>query len=157
MKLTFVAFRSILFAGGFLYLWAWVAVSLRQYDTSPLPPWTRILGVLTFGAGLALAVWCIAMFVVRGHGTPAPFDAPRKLVAAGPYRYIRNPMYVGGGLTLLGFGLLEASPSIVVFAPVWWSFFHLLVLLYEEPVLRAKFGSDYEEYCRRTPRWLPRL
>ena len=104
-----------------------------------------------------LALWCLVVFVVRGHGTPAPFDAPRKLVAIGPYRYIRNPMYVGGGLALLGFGLLQTSPSIVLFVPVWWLLFHVMVLVYEEPVLRAKFGSDYDDYCRRIPRWIPSL
>src|SRR6185295_18008860 len=100
---------------------------------------------------------CIATFIVRGRGTPAIFDAPRRLVAAGPYRYVRNPMYIGGALLLLGFGLIEGSPSIALFVPVWILLFHLLVVFYEERTLRAKFGPDYEAYCRRTPRWLPRI
>jgi hypothetical protein len=54
-------------------------------------------------------------------------------------------------------GLDQRSPSIVLFVPAWWVLFHLLVILYEEPVLRSKFGRDYEAYCRRTPRWIPRL
>jgi protein-S-isoprenylcysteine O-methyltransferase Ste14 len=159
--MTFVALRSLVFAAGFLWLWAWVALSLRQYDNTiaggRLPAWTGVLGIAVFGVGSTFAAWCIGAFVLRGRGTPAPFDAPRKLVIAGPYRYIRNPMYIGGGLALLGFGLIESSPAIVLFVPMWWVFFHFLVLVYEEPVLRAKFLHDYEEYCRRTPRWIPRL
>jgi protein-S-isoprenylcysteine O-methyltransferase Ste14 len=161
MKLAFVALRAMVFASGFVWLWAWVAVTLRRYDNVALermlPPWTGAFGVAVLIIGLTLAVWCIATFVVRGHGTPAPFDPPRKLVAAGPYRHVRNPMYVGGGLVLLAFGIIQASPAIVLFVPVWWLLFHLFVVLYEEPVLRAKFGRDYEEYCRRTPRWIPRM
>jgi hypothetical protein len=121
------------------------------------PAWSGALGLPLLGAGLALAISCIVVFVLRGQGTPAPFDSPRKLVAVGPYRYMRNPMYTGGVLALLGFGLLQASPSMVVFVPVWWLLFHFLVLLYEEPLLRAKFGRDYENYCRQTPRWVPRF
>ena len=66
-------------------------------------------------------------------------------------------MYIGGALLLLGFGLYQRSPSIVLFVPIWWLLFHLVVVLYEEATLRGKFGPDYDEYCRRTPRWIPLL
>ncbi len=65
-------------------------------------------------------------------------------------------MYIGGALLLLGFGLYQRSPSIVLFVPAWWLLAHLLVVFYEEAHLRSKFGPDYDEYCRRTPRWIPR-
>ena len=93
---------------------------------------------------------------MRGHGTPALFDAPRRLVGAGPYRFVRNPMYIGGALLLLGFGLDRQSPSIILFVPAWWLLFHLLVVFYEETALRGRFGADYLAYCRRTSRWIPR-
>jgi protein-S-isoprenylcysteine O-methyltransferase Ste14 len=161
MKLAFVAVRATVFSSGFMLMWALFAGALREYDRGALegllPAWSGSLGLPVISIGLTLALWCVVVFVVRGHGTPAPFDAPRKLVAIGPYRYIRNPMYVGGGLALLGFGLLQTSPSIVLFVPVWWLLFHVMVLVYEEPVLRAKFGSDYDDYCRRIPRWIPSL
>lgn len=160
MKLTFVALRSILFAAGFLSLWTWVAVLLRRFDSlvgGTLPAPSRALGFGVLALGASLVTWCMGAFVVRGRGTPALFDSPRRLVAVGPYRYIRNPMYVGGTLLLLGFGLQQRSPSILLFVPFWWLLFHLLVIVIEEAVLRNKFGPDYEEYCRRTPRWFPRL
>jgi protein-S-isoprenylcysteine O-methyltransferase Ste14 len=161
MMLTFVALRSAVFAGGFLWLWAWVALSLRPYDAVlgrplPLPEWSSAAGWLALIGGGIVVAWCIGVFVVQGRGTPALFDAPRKLVARGPYRYVRNPMYIGAALLLLGFGLYQRSPSIVLFVPAWWLLFHALVVFYEEVTLREKFGPDYEKYCRCTPRWIPR-
>jgi protein-S-isoprenylcysteine O-methyltransferase Ste14 len=131
---------------------------LRRFDLAlggPLPAWTDALGLPLLAVGGSVALWCIGTFVVQGHGTPAPFDAPRRFVAAGPYRYARNPMYIGGALLLLGLGLDQSSPAIVLFVPAWWMLCHLLVILYEEPVLRSKFGCDYDAYCQRTPRWIP--
>lgn len=160
MKVTFLALRTVLYASGFLWLWAWVAELLRPFDDvlgGRLPGWSREAGLCALVAGGAVTAWCLCAFVVRGRGTPALFDAPRRLVAWGPYRYARNPMYIGGALLLLGFGLYQRSPSIVLFVPVWWLLFHLLVVLYEEQTLRSKFGPDYDEYCRQTPRWIPRF
>lgn len=158
MNLAFVALRSVVFASGFLWLWAWVTRFLRPFDEvlgGLLPEWSRPAGFPVLAFGGVVAAWCIGAFIVRGRGTPALFDAPRRLVAVGPYRYARNPMYIGGALLLLGFGLYQRSPAIVLFVPAWWLLFHLLVVLYEEAALRSKFGPDYDEYCRRTPRWIP--
>ena len=107
--------------------------------------------------GLALALGCAATFVVAGEGTPAPFDPPRKFVAKGPYRYVRNPMYIGGFTALVGLGLYWRSPSVLILAVAWWMLFALFVLAVEEPMLRSKFGEEYHTYCRTVPRWLPRL
>lgn len=67
-------------------------------------------GVLVLLGG-SLALWCILTFVFVGRGTPAPFDPPRRLVTRGPYRVVRNPMYLGAGLTLLGAALFYGSPT----------------------------------------------
>src|SRR5262245_61539400 len=99
MKLSFVALRSAVFAAGFLGLWTWVALRLRPYDSllgGPLPPWSRPAGYAALALGGIVAAWCIGAFVIRGHGTPALFDAPQRLVGVGPYRFVRNPMYIGG-------------------------------------------------------------
>lgn len=157
---AFTTLRAAVATFAFLSFWMWVALPLRRFDEGlrgPLAPWTQILGWALLVVGGAVAAWCIGTFVVRGRGTPAPFDAPRRLVAVGPYRYARNPMYVGGALLLMGLGFFERSPSIVLSVPAWWLLFHLLVIVYEEPVLRSKFGQDYKQYCERTTRWLPRL
>jgi len=160
VSIVSLVLRTALYAAGFLWLWAWVAQRLRPFDDSlggPLPEWCAAAGTAAMAAGAIVTVWCVGGFVVSGRGTPALFDAPRRLVAWGPYRHTRNPMYIGGALLLMGFGLFERSPSIVVFVPAWWLMFHLLAVFYEEKILRVKFGADYDDYCRRTPRWIPRL
>jgi len=161
MKSLFIALRSAVFGANFVLLWGWVAWSLhRRYDTTlrfPLPEWTRVLGIALLASGGALALACIMTFVTRGEGTPAPFDPPRKFVAVGPYKFVRNPMYIGGCIVLFGFGLYERSPAIPLFALPWLLFAHLFVILYEEPHLRATFGALYDAYCLSVRRWLPRL
>jgi protein-S-isoprenylcysteine O-methyltransferase Ste14 len=145
----------------FVCLWTWVVILVRPLDSlfppRELPAWIGILAFVVIAAGGMLAAWCVTAFTLQGRGTPAPFDPPRRLVAVGPYRWIRNPMYIGGGLVLLGFGLLLKSPSIVLLVPMWLLLFHLFVVLYEERALRGKFGREYDDYCRRTPRWIPRF
>jgi protein-S-isoprenylcysteine O-methyltransferase Ste14 len=113
-------------------------------------------GLITVGGG-ALAVWCILSFVVIGRGTPAPFDPPRRLVVRGPYRYVRNPMYLGAGLALAGAALFYQSSAILAYAGVFLVLLHLFVVGYEEPTLRRTFGQDYEAYCRQVRRWWPGL
>jgi protein-S-isoprenylcysteine O-methyltransferase Ste14 len=161
MKMALTALRAMVFGTGFILLWGWVALGvLHGYDSTlgfALPTWTRALGIVSMMAGGTLALACVATFVIRGEGTPAPFDPPRKFVAVGPYRLVRNPMYIGGFTVLLGFGLYEGSPAIVLFALPWLLGAHLFVILYEEPHLRAIFGAPYEEYCRSVQRWLPRF
>jgi protein-S-isoprenylcysteine O-methyltransferase Ste14 len=111
MKTLLIALRAAVFGSGFALLWGWAAWSLhRRYDSTfgfALPEWTCPLGIALLAAGGVLALACITAFVIRGEGTPAPFDPPRKFVAVGPYRFVRNPMYIGGFLALLGFGLYE--------------------------------------------------
>jgi protein-S-isoprenylcysteine O-methyltransferase Ste14 len=114
------------------------------------------LGIAMMVAGGVVAFACVATFVTRGEGTPAPFDPPRKFVAAGPYQFVRNPMYIGGFTVLLGFGLYQQSPTILAFTLPWLLCAHLFVILYEEPRLRATFGTPYEAYCHSVRRWLPR-
>lgn len=117
----------------------------------------QVAGMLATAIGGALAVWCVLAFVVVGHGTPAPFDPPRRLVARGPYRYVRNPMYLGATIALAGAALFYGSPALAVYAAVFLIAMHAFVVLYEEPTLRASFGQEYERYCDEVRRWWPRL
>jgi protein-S-isoprenylcysteine O-methyltransferase Ste14 len=159
MRVLFDALRSLVYMTGFLFLWGYLALWVRKYDAAfgvALPAWTRPIGIACMALGAAIAFTCVGTFVVRGRGTPAPFDAPRKLVAVGIYRWVRNPMYLGGFLMMLGLALYETSISILLFSSVFWIAANLFVHFYEEPVLRKKFNGSYEDYCRAVSRWLPR-
>lgn len=158
VKQAWVALRAIVYSGGFVLLWYWAAVVARRYDPElgiTLPGSLRPLGFVLAIAGALLCLSCIATFVSRGEGTPAPFDAPRRFVAAGPYRYVRNPMYIGGIAVLAGAGLVLGSLSILLLALAFWALVHLLVWLYEEPTLEHQFGESYTEYKRQVHRWWP--
>ena len=160
MKTLFVALRSVVYASGFLFLWGWAAVSVRRFDPAlglTLPPWLRVPGIILMAFGVVVGLACIASFITRGRGTPAPFDAPREFVAVGPYRFCRNPMDVGGAAMLSGFGLYARSPSVLLLAAGMTALAHAFVVLYEEPTLRKTFGQTYVDYCRGVRRWLPRL
>jgi protein-S-isoprenylcysteine O-methyltransferase Ste14 len=108
---------------------------------------------------LALPVFVdfLVRFVREGRGTPAPGADPERLVTSGTFRYVRNPGYLGVLGLILGQSLLFASAAVLAHAAIMALAFHVFVVVHEEPHLRRKFGSDYEEYQRRVPRWLPRL
>ena len=116
----------------------------------------RYFGMLPLLIGIAIYVWCAWDFTFAGKGTPAPFDPPKELVVRGLYRYVRNPMYVGIVSILLGEALLFASWSLFAYTAFAFIFYSLVVVLYEEPALRHKFGESYREYCKRVRRWIPR-
>jgi len=118
--------------------------------------WLAAIGVVLVGAGWSALLWCARDFAVRGRGTLAPVDPPRALVTRGLYEYVRNPMYVGVLVALLGHAALFGSRSILIYAIVMALAFHTTITLYEEPKLAQSFGSSYEEYRARVPRWIPR-
>ena len=121
----------------------------------PLPSiW--LIGLLPFCAGVILYFWCAGAFTFIGRGTPAPIDAPVFLVRSGPYRWVRNPMYIGVLSVLLGEAILFHSLSLVWCVLLAGTAVHLFVVFYEEPSLRRRFGESYETYLRTVPRWLPR-
>lgn len=115
----------------------------------------QVIGMIVGTLGAFIALWCIFTFSFVGKGTPAPFDPPRRLVIRGPYRFVRNPMYIGAGLALAGASLFYQSIFLLGYAGVFLFLCHLFVLWYEEPTLRRTFGSEYEMYCRKVQRWWP--
>jgi protein-S-isoprenylcysteine O-methyltransferase Ste14 len=158
MGTVFIAARAVVFAVAFMGGWLWVVLRVqplsREYDVA-LPIWITVPGV---GLGLAGAlgiIVCVAVFVVRGRGTPAIFDAPQRFVGVGPYKYVRNPMYLGAVATFLGVGLSVRSLAVLAFAGAWFLMIHAVVVFIEEPGLRRRFGGTYEAYCQRVSRWMP--
>jgi protein-S-isoprenylcysteine O-methyltransferase Ste14 len=136
----------------------WIALDVRVFDQDiggPLPQWTEIPGIMLMILGGGLALVCLAVFVMRGRGTAAPFDPPMQFVAVGPYRFVRNPMYIGGLAVLFGFGLYLHSPSVLVFAVVVVFALQIFVVYFEERDLERRFGESYLEYKNSVNRWLP--
>ena len=115
----------------------------------------QVAGMVIGAAGGAVALWCIFTFAAIGKGTPAPFDPPRQLVIQGPYRFVRNPMYIGAGLALAGAALFYESLPLLGYAGLFLVATHLFVVCYEEPRLRRTFGLEYEAYCSEVRRWWP--
>ena len=107
-------------------------------------------------AGAAVYLDCAWNFAIVGLGTPAIIDPPKRLVAKGLHRRVRNPMYVGVISIVFGESILFRLFDLVAYALILCLMFHLFVVFYEEPTLRKKFGADYEEYCKAVPRWIPR-
>lgn len=137
----------------------WVPWTLCRWRMAPpllgLFP-LRIIGVLLIAVGLPVLLDSFARFALQGLGTPAPIAPPRHLVVTGLYRYVRNPMYVAVLSLIFGQGLFFGSVRVLEYGLAVWLGFHLFVLLYEEPTLRAKFGDEYSEFCANVRRWIPR-
>lgn len=134
---------------------SWSTWDLRWTDTA-VAPLGQFAGSLLFLAGFGLFAWCVTLFARVGKGTLAPWDPTRRLVAAGPYRYVRNPMISGVAAMLLGEALFFGSVQVAAWAIVVILVNHVYFVVSEEPGLERRFGADYAEYKRRVPRWLPR-
>ena len=104
--------------------------------------------------GEAIRIWGVGY---AGSSTRTRGDAVSELVVAGPFRYLRNPLYVGNILLYTAcavlFGFLYLSIAVFVFSYLQYSF----IIAYEEELLERKFGEQYRQYKARVPRWFPTL
>lgn len=117
----------------------------------------RAAGAVLLGCGLAALVDCFARFALEGRGTPAPVAPTERLVASGLYRHVRNPMYVAVLAVVLGQALWLGNRGLLAYSALLAAAFHAFVVLYEEPALRRRHGSDYVLYASAVRRWWPRL
>lgn len=137
--------------GGVLIPW-WILTSTgATLEGAGLP------GIAVIAVGVGLDLWCLRNFAAVGQGTPGPWDAPRHLVAVGPFRWVRNPIYLGALTVVLGEAWLFLSALLMVYVVAMAIVFHLFVIGYEEPTLLHRFGETYSAYVRAVPRWIPRL
>ncbi|HEX9075170.1 MAG TPA: methyltransferase [Anaerolineae bacterium] len=148
--------RNILFtvvvpgAGAIWVPW-WI---LTRAGATPVPVVWPAVAFIAVGA--ALYFYCLWFFAMVGRGTPGPWDAPRRLVAVGPYRWVRNPIYIAALFVIVGEAWLFLSLPLLEYAGAAAIIVHLFVIGYEEPTLRRRFGETYGEYLRTVPRWIPR-
>ena len=154
MKWTNALIRSVIWLGGaglYAYLKKPAGISVLDVRTDA-PGW---FGLGLLGAGFALHCW--SNVVLAGHDPARGQSAT--LAATGPFRFVRNPIYLAGITMLAGIGLLYGPwhPGDLVLPVALFVYFHLAVVRVEEPALHRQFGVSYVDYCQRVPRWLPRL
>jgi protein-S-isoprenylcysteine O-methyltransferase Ste14 len=118
------------------------------------PPQYIAVAIGLVAGGTLLLLWCVREFYVVGRGTLAPWAPPQHLVTTGPYRFSRNPMYLGVTTILLGWSALWSSRTLLAYAVTVLCAFHLRVLLSEEPRAARHFGAEWQEYAARVPRWI---
>jgi protein-S-isoprenylcysteine O-methyltransferase Ste14 len=123
----------------------------------PVAGLLSLAGATVIVLGALIYFLCAWEFAVRGLGTPAPIAPTKFLVVSGLHRYVRNPMYLGVALAILGQAILYRSLHVAEYGILMLLVAHCFVILYEEPTLRRQFGDSYEKYRRSVPRWIPRL
>jgi protein-S-isoprenylcysteine O-methyltransferase Ste14 len=139
----------------------WILRAWSEWDTrwiggTVAAALAHVAGIALFLFGLALFTWCVSLFARVGQGTLAPWDPTRRLVAVGPYQYVRNPMITAVVAMLLGEALHLGSRVVAVWAATFLVFNHIYFALLEEPGLERRFGAAYVEYKAAVPRWIPR-
>jgi protein-S-isoprenylcysteine O-methyltransferase Ste14 len=139
---------------------SWVLARYAATDTrwpTPMIAWPmRALGAIVLLGGLLLLAWCVSLFARVGQGTLAPWDPTRRLVAVGPYQYVRNPMITGVAGILAGEALITGSRALAIWLLAFVAINFTYFVLVEEPGLARRFGAPYLEYKERVPRWIPR-
>ena len=147
-----LVFTIVVPGAGGVYV-PWLILSRHDGQLPAVAAWYAVPVII---AGLCLYAWCVFAFGNTGRGTPGLWDAPRRLVATGPFAYVRNPIYLAALLIVSGEAWLFLSPGLLLYAAALAVAFHVFIVGYEEPRLRARFGEPYVAYCRVVSRWRPR-
>src|SRR5262245_26429581 len=155
-------FRAVVIVAAILCVIGWLTGYLRPLDASlgvELPAWVQVPGIVAFVAGATLMLICAAMLSTRGIGSLGGEEwfMPREFVATGPFRFVRNPMSLGGAFFLPGIALWHRSAFGLGLAAALFLLFHLVVVYLEEPGLEKRFGDSYREYRRNVRRYMPRM
>jgi protein-S-isoprenylcysteine O-methyltransferase Ste14 len=143
--------------------WVFMLAYLLGVVAHLLLPWritspatTRLIwwiGLVPLGLGMSLAFTALGIFK-RSRTTTVPFETPTRLVLSGPYRFTRNPMYVGLSLIYVGVAATQALLWPLVFLPLVVVYVDRVVIPVEERRLHEVFGADYDQFRARVRRWL---
>jgi protein-S-isoprenylcysteine O-methyltransferase Ste14 len=126
---------------------------LLPFTLPAVPAWIDWFFLLS---GLVLIALAEIAFLTRGGATGAPADPTKHLVITGIYRWVRNPIYLGGALALLGVAFSRQSPTVFLVACLFLPVMDRTVVRREEERLQQDFGIEFEDYKRRVPRWIPK-
>jgi protein-S-isoprenylcysteine O-methyltransferase Ste14 len=122
----------------------------------PAPALIAVIGVVIMVAGAAVLGNAFVRFAWEGRGTPAPVAPTEELVITGPYRWVRNPMYLAVVAAIIGQALLLRQVSLLIYGAVVAAAFFTFVKSYEERVLSERYGEAYRRYRAAVPGWIPR-
>ena len=155
MSLFLRVLRDTLILPGSVLVWVpWFLIAGGSAYRAHWPPAIADAPAFTLMAiGVAIYAMCALRFATEGKGTPAPWDAPRKIVIGGIYRWTRNPMYVGVITALFGEAWWLNTQGMWVYAIAMPIAFHLRVIMYEEPAMRRISEGDFASYTSRVKRW----
>jgi protein-S-isoprenylcysteine O-methyltransferase Ste14 len=130
----------------------------RFNEGAPLPSVVRIIGVVLIALSALLVLSTFARFAHEGQGSPFPTNPPtsRQVMKGGPYRYVRNPMYVSFYVCLVGEVLLLDRPVLLIYDAALIVALFLFVHFYEQRTMTKRFGAEYIAYCQQVPGWWPR-
>lgn len=148
---------TILVPGGFCFLVPYFILHSAQERLARGAVLLQVLAALLTLCGLAMVVWVSVIFVRKGNGTPNPLEPPTKLVIEGLYRFVRNPMYAGALLILVGEVILYRSGWLLLYSAGLWSSLHIFLVKVEEPQLIRRYGMKFVNYLETVPRWIPRI
>jgi len=155
-NLVLTVIGTLVVPGGAVILVPLLILGATGQPTPPVVGILEVIAIVLAVTGVSMVVWVSGAFVTHGKGTPVPIAPPKNFVAAGLYRFVRNPMYFGALLCLFAEAALFRSPWILLYAGLLWLALHSFTVLLEEPELERRFGETYREYKARTPRWIPR-
>ncbi len=148
---------------GIAYSWFFtvsIPFYIADWDSGPFPPKMSAISLIAWLLmilGGCVFLWCYGLFILVGRGTPWPFDPPKRLVVAGPYRFVRNPMGASFLLIVMGEALLFGSITLMFYWLAGFAVLHIREVLFAEPALKRRFGLPYERYFKSVPRWIPQL
>jgi len=149
-RVTVVIWTILRVVAAVLFL-GWAVLHLRLLDRViglGLPEWLK-------PAGTALLLVGGVVVLVCGGMLSTPGMIPTKFVVAGPFRYVRNPMSLGGVTMVLGLAFFCRSVSILLFSAILLLALHGIVVLWEESFLEKRYGESYLQYKHSVNRWLP--
>lgn len=121
------------------------------------PAMLQVAALVVLPLASALGIWSAAAMSSKGGGTPLPAAMPNRLVIAGPYRYVRNPMAISGIVQGVAVGLLLSSWLVVVYAVLGSLVWNFAVRPHEESDLEVRFGDEFRRYRAAVRCWWPRI
>ncbi len=118
-----------------------------------------IIGIILLGLGFILFLDCNILFYKIGKGTLMGLSKMKttSLIVVGPYKYVRNPMYIAVVSMVLGESFIFGSWALFLWVFIFWIMFNVYLILAEEKGLAKRFGDEFIHYKQNVRGWIPQL